>query len=423
LRYRREDSLLTISRLLRHSNKLFGLAKLLKRIRDKRLGTRVELPGARLLVGLLTAIWGRARSLRAATARPGGVLSEPKLCEAVRPRGERQRRTLADASTLYEYLQQVTVGHLERTNVQVCKQLKTNRAVLFEGSLAAGLDATGIPTPTDLYKDEGALSQTRRKKDREGKEVEYKVYFYLLSNLCTVGGAMECYLGYQVAQVGHGEAEASRQLLTWARSKQVYGARFIDVLLGDALYCNQVDLGHFKKTATTGWMVRANECVGAVADAKRLLHLGERLVCTVKGDRTVVRAVPLVWPEVGQNLRLVESTQDGGEPLLFVTNLLWLLDKLARLGRARWGIENNLHKEIKHEWPFLYLPSRTLHGLKAWWWLIALAFNLFHAFFDRQVQPRLRANRFPTLRAAFDYLHRHLLEAALRRVIIQEGYG
>lgn len=239
----------------------------------------------------------------------------------MRKTGHRQRKKLADGSTLYDYLRQVVVKHLERLNVHVCKRMKAMRALAFEGHLAACLDATGVSTPADLYANQGALSQTRHKKDKKGNQVEYKVYYYLLSNLCSVGGAVEAYLGHQVAQVGHGELEASRQVLAWASSKEAYGPRFIDVLLADALYCNQVDLQLFKKTATEGWIVRANRNVGAVADAERLLDQGEKLVCTIKGDRTVVRAVPLVWPEVAGKLRLVEVTRDAGESLLFVTNL------------------------------------------------------------------------------------------------------
>jgi hypothetical protein len=379
------------------------------------------LSGWVLLTGLLALIWGQARSIRTATARPGGLLGEAKLRKALLGFRLGGRKVLAHASTLYVYLQQVVVGHLQRINVGVCKKLKQMKAIQFEGVLAAGLDATGVPTPTDVYAQQGALSQTRKKKTKEGQEVEVKNYYYLLSNLYTVGGPASCYLGFQVAQVG--EAEASRAVLKWAASQDAYGPRFIDVLLADALYCNQVDLRLFSQIATTGWIVRANRNVGAVADAERLLSEGERAVCTIKGDRTVVRAVPLQWPEVGENLRLIEVSRDGGDTLLFVTNLAWLLERLARLGRARWGIENNLHKEIKHEWPFRYLASRSLHGLKAWWWLVALAFNLFHAFFDRQVQPRLGANKFPSLRSAREYLLRHLLDGALRQVVAQEGFG
>lgn len=328
---------------------------------------------------------------------------------------------MAHASTLYAYLSQVVVGHLQRINVGLCKRLKQMKAIQFEGVLAACLDATGVSTPTDMYAKQGTLSQTRKSKTKDGQEVETKLYYYLLSNLYTVGGPASCYLGYQVAQVG--EAEASRGLLKWSVERDAYGPRFIDVLLADALYCNQVDLRLFNKIATTGWIVRANRTVGAVTDAERLLGDGERMVCTIKGDRTVVRAVPLQWPEVEVKLRLIEVSRDGGDTLLFVTSLPWSLDRLARLGRARWGIENNLHKEIKHEWPFRYLPSRTLHGLKAWWWLVVLAFNLFHAFFDRQVQPRLGENRFPSLRVAREYFQRHLLDGTLRLAVGLEGFG
>lgn len=400
---------------MRYGIRTFELGARLKRIRDHRLGSRVELPGAVLLTGLLALIWGQARSIRTATARPGGLLGEAKLRKALLGFGYRARKLVADASTLYAYLRQVVVGHLQRLNVQICKKLKQMKAVQFEGVLAACLDATGVPTPTDVYANEGTLSQTRKRKTKDGQEIEVKNYYYLLSNLYTVGGPASCYLGFQVARVG--EAEASRALLNWAVTQEAYGPRFIDVLLADALYCNQVDLRLFTEIATTGWIVRANRNVGAVADAERLLSEGESVVCTIKGDRTVVRAVPLQWPEVGENLRLFEVSRDGGDTLMFVTNLHWGLERLARLGRARWGIENNLHKEIKHEWPFRYLASRSLHGLKAWWWLVALAFNLFHAFFDRQVQPRLGARRFPSLRAAREYFLRHLLDGALRRVV------
>lgn len=65
-------------------------------------------------------------------------------------------------------------------------------------------------------------------------------------------------------------------------------------------------------------------------------------------------------------------------------------DALVRLGHARWDIENHGFNEAGNRWHGDHVYKHSAQALLNFWLMAMLAFNLFHAFYARQLKPALR---------------------------------
>lgn len=112
------------------------------------------------------------------------------------------------------------------------------------------------------------------------------------------------------------------------------------------------------------------------------------------------------WPQVGREVRVVRSLetttvrrQINKKEEQKTSDWMWAstLSKqrvdtqdLINLGHARWDIENKELNELVNEWEADHVYKHDIVAIEAFWLIIMLAYNLFHAFINLNLKPEVR---------------------------------
>lgn len=112
------------------------------------------------------------------------------------------------------------------------------------------------------------------------------------------------------------------------------------------------------------------------------------------------------WESLGRAVRVVRSQEttrwhsqaDGNEETrsadwVWVTTLSTMRADTRRvvdLGHRRWAIENHGFNELVEHWHADHLFHHHPRAIQAFCLMAMMAYNLFHAFVDRQIKPALR---------------------------------
>lgn len=206
-------------------------------------------------------------------------------------------------------------------------------------------------------------------------------------------------------RVDEEEADAALRLL-----RRVLGnfPRAFDVVLGDALYTNtriyNLLLAHGKDVLT---VLKANtpellEDAQALFDACEPQLLSESLHERQVWDQSGF----LSWPELGRAVRVVRSREsrviqrqiDGSKETL-LSQWLWVTTlsphratslAVVELGHARWDIENLGFNETANRWHADHVYRHHDAAILIFSLLAMVAYNLFHAFYYRNLKPAYR---------------------------------
>ena len=185
--------------------------------------------------------------------------------------------------------------------------------------------------------------------------------------------------------------------------------RAFDVVLGDALYTDprlyNFLLDHGKDVLT----VLKNENRNLLTDARALfeVHSPQRFtegsttreVWDLQGFTT--------WPQVQQPVRVVRSReittsrrQRDGQLQRQEADWVWVTtlsvnrassQAVVDLGHARWSIENQGFNETTNRWAADHVYKHHPIAILVFILLTMLAFNLFYAFYCRNLQPAYRS--------------------------------
>lgn len=209
-----------------------------------------------------------------------------------------------------------------------------------------------------------------------------------------------------------GEDEIAAALRLLERLLERYPRAF-DVVLGDALYSSariyKLLLAHGKDLVT----VLKDEQRALLQDARALMQQVEPQL--LEKGRTKRRVWDLAgfttWPQVGADLRVVASqettvTRRQRDGTLRSTESEWVwtttasphracTEAVVELGHARWGIENEGFNEIVNRWHGDHVYKHDPVAMESLWLLTMLAFNLFHAFYHRNLKPAYRRRHSP----------------------------
>lgn len=112
------------------------------------------------------------------------------------------------------------------------------------------------------------------------------------------------------------------------------------------------------------------------------------------------------WPQFGKNIRVVRSLettirsrQMTGEEFETVSDWLWVTtlpkemlgtESFVVLAHKRWDIENKAFNELVTYWHADHVYAHGRIAIEAFWLTTMLAYNLFHAFINRNLKPTLR---------------------------------
>ena len=256
---------------------------------------------------------------------------------------------------------------------------------------------------------------------KDGVKTEQLQYYHRAVGCQIISGPVKTFLALEWLQPGEGEDTAALRLL--GRLPDLYGSRFFDILLLDALYA-QAPV--FQLAAEIGWdlVVSLKQNLLELYQSAVLLFAHRPADVTSTEQRDGKSYEMQIWDTQGlpfsvdhpQPVRVIRSeetlTQNhyrGGQIKPETTHHEWLwittLDEQAfppmlvrRLGHDRWKQENNGWNDLTQNWAFKHgflhacrhRPQITTetgerqpvpnHGLAAVTLILLLAFTLSSAF-------------------------------------------
>ena len=312
---------------------------------------------------------------------------------------------------------------LEAMLVDVNRRLKRGKAFdegRVQGHLVAALD--GIEVLSSFSRRcESCLERQVTLKDPAGRKIEQTQYYHRAVGCQMIHSPVKPFLAIEWIQPGEGEDTAALRLLT--RLPDLYGSRFFDILLLDALYAQTpvLDLVH-----QIGW----EAVISLKQNSRDLYQSAVRLFATRPPDTQFTEQVDhktyrvQLWDTEGlpftidnpEPVRVVRSEEvlerqryRQGKRTAHVTDHEWLwvttlprqafpAPVIRRLGHSRWKNENNGWMDLTKHWAFKHgflhacqhRPKRTNpsgerepvpnQGLAAVTFILLIAFALSSAF-------------------------------------------
>jgi hypothetical protein len=265
---------------------------------------------------------------------------------------------------------------LERMLVHVNRTLKRNKALdagRVQGRIVAALD--GIEVLSSYSRCCDSCLQRRVWVKKDGVKTEQLQYYHRAVGCQIVGSPAKPFLAIEWLQPGEGEDTAALRLLE--KLPALYGSRFFDILLLDALYAQAPVL---QLAARIGWDV----VVSLKQNQRELYQSAVRLFASRPADCSGAEQHQgkhyqfQIWDSEGlpfsadhpQPVRVVRSeeklTQNHyrrGKLQPETTEHEWLwfttLDAQAfppklvrRIGHDRWKLENNGWNDLTQNWAF-----------------------------------------------------------------------
>jgi hypothetical protein len=266
---------------------------------------------------------------------------------------------------------------LEHMLVQINRKLKRNKtfdAARLQGRIIAALD--GIEVLSSYSRCCDSCLERRVEKRKGGVKVEMLQYYHRAVGCQIITGPVKTFLALEWLQPGEGEDTAALRLLR--RLPDLYGSRFFDVLLLDALYAQMPVM---QLAAEIGWdlivSLKQNHRELYESAIRLFGHRPPDCISTERRDGKEYRFQ--IWDTEG-----LPFSADHQEPAVRVLRSeetvtqkhyrrgqlatetsehewLWLttLDQqtvpsllLRRLGQDRWKQENNGWNDLTQNWAF-----------------------------------------------------------------------
>jgi hypothetical protein len=315
---------------------------------------------------------------------------------------------------------------LERMLVDLNRRLKRSKAFdpgRVQGHWVAALDGIEVLSSFSRHC-ENCLERRVTRKDAAGRKVEETQYYHRAVGCQMIHSPVKSFLALEWLRPGEGEETAALRLLS--RLPRLYGSRFFDILLLDALYAQSPVLDLLQQT---GWQavisLKQNSrdlypsAVGLFAhrppDATFTEQRGHKTYRVQLWDTGDSEALPFTLdnPEPVRVVRSEEvlerhqyrqgklTTTETDQEWLWITALpaqAFPAAVVRRLGHDRWKNENNGWMVLSQHWAFKHgflhacrhRPQRTNpsgerelvpnQGLPAVALILLIAFNLCSAF-------------------------------------------
>lgn len=266
---------------------------------------------------------------------------------------------------------------LEAMLVDVNRRLKRGKAFdqgRVQGRLVAALD--GIEVLSSFSRRcEQCLERRVFKKDQAGRKIEETQYYHRAVGCQMVHSPVKPFLALEWLRPGESEDTAALRLLR--RLPDLYGSRFFDILLLDALYAQTPIL---QLVQEQGW----DPVISLKQNSRELYQTATRLFASRPPDNSFTEHQDYktyqvqLWDTSGlpftienpEPVRVVRSEEmlernryRQGKPTPYSTDHEWLwittLDTqtfsaatIRQLGHSRWKQENNGWMDLTKHWAF-----------------------------------------------------------------------
>jgi len=205
-----------------------------------------------------------------------------------------------------------------------------------------------------------------------------------------------------------GEDELATAIRLLERVLRDYPRAF-DLVVADALYANPRFFQFVTANGKHALAVLKNESRDLVRDVRSLCEVIAPV--EIPSARRTCRCWDVSgltsWPQVAMPVRVVRSVErwtarrqlDGGldeqiSDWLWVTSLPKTLANtraVRDIGHSRWTIENEGFNELVTRWHADHVYKHNDDAMLSFWLICLIAFNLFQAFFRRNLKPQARA--------------------------------
>lgn len=314
--------------------------------------------------------------------------------------------SLPSADTIARSCTTLDLEALRRINRDLHAQLKRRKALQ---PLAAGL----VPLVVDAHESHASynrhcqdcLKRQIKHKDQSGREYTRTQYYHRYVAGILVTRDLNLLLDEEPIRPDEGEIAAAVRLVT--RLVEHYPRAF-DIVLGDGLYARA---DFFNPVSALGKYVLAvlkDENRDLMADLRSLLDTQQPLAFQ-RGD-VQVQAWDLegfeTWPQVNANVRVIRTLETTGAAARRVgseqtssSEWVWVttapkvyLGTIAGVyfGHSRWTIENEGFNEIANAWHADHVYTHHPHAMRVCLLTLFLAYNIFHAFWQRNLKPAVR---------------------------------
>ena len=347
----------------RYLNKVFDFRTAVAALTDSRLAPEIS-----PIAVFLAAFHGFAFRL------PSFQQLEAELSQPALQRWIGADRAFRDDVLRYS-LSGFHLENLEQLLIQINRTLKRNKALdpgRVQGRIVAALD--GIEVLSSYSRCCDACLERRVPVRKGGVKVEQLQYYHRAVGCQIVSSPTKPFLALEWLQPGEGEDTAALRLL--ARLPEIYGSRFFDVLLLDALYAQAPVL---KIAERIGWDL----IVSLKQNQRDLYQSAIRLFTRRPADSSGTEVQGgksykfQLWDTDGlpfsidhRPVRVVRSEENltqnhyrRGKLVAETTEHEWLwvttLDACAfparlvrQLGHGRWKQENNGWNDLTQNWAF-----------------------------------------------------------------------
>ena len=394
-----KEGLTILRRLLAYTEKVFQFSgTVVGSVTDRRLLPRI--PTSAVLQSVAVLFWARMGSLNALELTAHSGFFRRWLGQSVCSADSVGRvSALMDADSLRQGLH------------HVYEQLKRNKALPdHHGVGIAALDGHESHA-SYLQHCAGCLERTIRGKEGKADRTQFyhrQVTLMLLPSTRPGCEPVRLLLDHEPQRAGEDEVATALRLL-----ERVTGSypRAFDLLLADALYATapffNFLLAHGKHALVVLKDERRNLCQDVAGLFTHVLpQQGSfRSRKCLWWDFPDLRS----WPQVNTPVRVIRSLETysvrrqlDGKDELKTSDWIWVTTLPARpvsteravgFGHQRWDIENHGFNELVNGWHADHIFKHDPNAIECFLLIAFLAFNLFHAFFARNLKPQIRKGR------------------------------
>jgi hypothetical protein len=384
-----------LSRHLRYCERRYGLKRDLMSVGDRR--RKPQLPTFSIVAGLFFMVIVQLGSLngieQALRGCPAGCIWHDWV-EGKLPSADR----LGEVAALLDMdqLRAVLLGHY--------RQRRRKKTLWRFAGKWSVLVLDGHELGASYLRGCEACSK-RRVKVRGGKVVQ-SYHRYVLAYL--LGERDGLLLDLEMQGPGEAEMPAARRLL---RRLLRACPRGFDVVAGDALYLDPALCREVLAVGKHFIAVLKNESRDLLVDFRQLQKLASETQSELGKRACKCQDIEGLetWPQVGRAVRVVGSEEEHTvvrqrTRQAETTRSTWVwatslssadmgTEQLVELGHRRWDIENRGFNELVTNWHADHVYHHNVDAMTAILLLTFLAYNLFHVWQCRNLQPELREGR------------------------------
>lgn len=381
-----------LGRFLDYAEKVFELSDVLSQITDSR--SLPQIPTITVAKSVLVMSSSRLGSLNAIEQLKGSA----KLRKHVED-------SLPSADSLGRIFALVDTRTVRRVTRHIYDRLKRNKALEPPGHGLIALAIDGHEShATYMQKCSGCLE--RDLGDDDGEKIQY-----YHRNVTAQLNCLNCCFLLDAESQQSGECEVSCAIRLLDRAVIDYPRAF-DVVVADALYAKSNFVNRALEHKRDVIVVLKDERRELFKDAEALFagqeptYISETAgVCTEYWDADGF----LSWSQVKQPLRVVMMKQTTSVRRQLtkkieekVSTWIWATTLsphrantkvVAQLGRSRWCIENQGFNELVNHWHADHVYKHDPVAILNFWLMSMIAYNLFRAFYLRNLKSALRKGK------------------------------